>query len=54
MLKEAENTINVYVRKLEKETKIKSDRRFRLKYEFLKICNIMLILTVVTIALVLL
>lgn len=54
LLKEAENTINVYVKKLEKENRKTLDRSFRLKYKFLQICNIMLIITIVTISIVLL
>lgn len=53
VLKEAENTINMYMKKLEKENKRSADRVFRVKYRFLKVCNIMLIFAIVTIALVL-
>lgn len=53
VLKEAENTINMYMKKLEKESRKDFDRNFKLKYKFLKVCNIMLILTIVTIVLVL-
>ena len=53
VLKEAENTINMYMKKLEKENKKSIDRIFKVKYKFLKVCNIILILTIVTIALVL-
>lgn len=52
VLKEAENTINTYMKKLEKENIKCNDKTLRLKYNFLKVCNIMLVLTIVTIALV--
>ena len=53
VLKEAENTINMYMKKLEQESRKKLDTNFKLRYKFLKVCNIMLILTIVTIVLVL-
>ena len=53
VLKEAENTINMYMKKLEKESRKNFDRNFKFKYNFLKVCNIILILTIVTIALLL-
>lgn len=53
VLKEAENTINIYLKKLEKENKKSNDKKLILKYNFLKACNIMLIFTILTIALVL-
>ena len=53
VLKEAENTINTYMKKIEKENIKKVDRNFRLKYNFLKVCNIMLIFSIIIITLVL-
>lgn len=51
VLKEAENTINMYIKKLEKDSKGNIDRNFRLKYNFLKACNIILVFSIVTIIL---
>ena len=45
--KEAENTINLYVRKLQKESKMKEDNQLKRKYKFLQICNIGLILAII-------
>ena len=44
--KEAENTINLYVKKLQKESKMREDHQLKVKYKFLQICNIFLILTI--------
>ncbi len=41
--KEAENTINLYVKKLQGESRIKEEKQFRRKYKFLQICNIALL-----------
>lgn len=54
VLKEAENTINMYVKKLEGEVGKKEDRNLKLKYKFLQVCNIILVLTIVTTTLILL
>lgn len=45
--KEAENTINAYVKKLQRESKIKENDTLKMKYKFLQICNIALILTII-------
>ena len=47
VLKEAETTINTYVKKLQKETKKIEDDKFRMKYKFLQICNAILICSIV-------
>ena len=43
--KEAENTINLYVDKLQKDSNKFEEKKFKVKYKFLKICNIFLILS---------
>lgn len=45
--KEAENTINTYVKRLQKETKMRENDRLKRKYKFLQICNTGLILTII-------
>lgn len=45
--KEAENTINMYIKKLQKESKIQSDHQLKMKYKFLQICNIVLISVII-------
>ena len=45
--KEAENTINAYVKRLQKETKMRENDRLKRKYKFLQICNTGLILTII-------
>ncbi len=47
VVKEAESTINAYVRKLQKDVKKVEDKRLKMKYKFLQICNIGLILTII-------
>jgi len=47
VVKEAERTINTYVKKLQKESKIIEDMKLRRKYKFLQICNAGLIMTIV-------
>ncbi len=44
--KEAENTINQYVTKLEKESKKVENEKLKMKYKFLQVCNGILILTI--------
>lgn len=44
--KEAENTINLYVKKLQKESRNREDHQLKRKYKFLQICNVALILTI--------
>ncbi len=51
--KEAENTINLYVKELQKEVKKKEDNLFKMKYKFLQICNIALVLTIIIATLIL-
>lgn len=45
--KEAENTINDYVKRLQKESKIKENDRLKKKYKFLQICNTILIFSII-------
>lgn len=52
--KEAENTINMYIKKLQKESKMSEDHRLKIKYKFLQICNIALILTIIIATLIIL
>lgn len=47
VLKEAESTINTYVRKLQKESKKIEDDKFRMKYKFLQVCNVILIFSII-------
>lgn len=50
--KEAENTINMYVKRLQKESKMLENHQLKMKYKFLQICNIALILTIMIAALI--
>lgn len=43
VMKEAENTINNYVKKLQKEANSKEEMALRKKYKFLQVCNVVLI-----------
>lgn len=47
ILKEAETTIDTYVNKLQKESSKAKDSKFKRKYRFLQICNVILILTII-------
>lgn len=47
LLKEAETTIETYVNKLQKESTKIQDNKFKIKYRFLQICNIILILSMI-------
>lgn len=47
VVKEAETTINNYVKKIQNKSKESEDINFKKKYKFLQVCNIMLILTMV-------
>ena len=47
VLKEAESTINTYVKRLQKESKMLEDTKLKRKYKFLQICNAILILTII-------
>lgn len=47
VIKEAESTINTYVKKLQKETKKKEDWNLKKKYKFLKVCNAVLVLSII-------
>ena len=53
VVKEAENTINTYVKKLQLETKNREDTAFKKKYKFLQVMNGILILTIVVSAILL-
>lgn len=46
LMKEAENTIDMYVHKLEKNSKKIKDNHFKMKYRFLQISNCILILII--------
>lgn len=48
--KEAEDTINTYVKRLQKEAKIKENDRLKMKYKFLQICNTVLVLAIIVAA----
>ena len=54
IVKEAENTINSYVKRLQKETKKFDDKKMKYKYKFLQISNSVLIAMLVIFAIVLL
>lgn len=47
VMREAENTINSYVRRLQKDTKKIEDKHLKMKYKFLQICNVVLILCLI-------
>lgn len=47
VMKEAESTINMYVKKLQKEAKKREDTNLRKKYKFLQISNTVLILSMI-------
>ncbi len=47
VMKEAESTINAYVKKLQKDVKQTEDKKFKMKYKFLQICNVVLILSII-------
>ncbi len=47
VMKEAENTINNYVKKLQKEASNKEEISLRKKYKFLQVCNALLISSIV-------
>lgn len=47
VMKEAESTINLYVKKLQKDAKKIEDKQFKMKYKFLQICNVVLILSII-------
>lgn len=47
VVKEAENTINMYVKKLQNKAQEAEDRNFRMKYKFLQVCNVVLILSLI-------
>lgn len=51
VMKEAENTINNYVRRLQTQTKKNEDKQFRMKYKFLQICNAVLISSLIFVVL---
>ena len=51
--KEAENTINLYIKKLQKDCKTQVNDQLKMKYKFLQICNIALICTIIIAALIL-
>ena len=45
--KEAEDTINTYIKRLQKESKMKENDILKMKYKFLQICNTVLILGII-------
>ena len=47
VVKEAEQTINSYVKKLQKDSKKIEEDKLKMKYKFLQICNVCLILTII-------
>lgn len=47
VLKEAESTINAYVKKLQKDAKRNETQKLKIKYKFLQIFNVALILTII-------
>lgn len=47
VMKEAESTINTYVKKLQKETKKSETQVLKMKYKFLQICNAVLVLSII-------
>ena len=51
--KEAENTINLYIKKLQKDSKMQINDQLKMKYKFLQICNIALVCTIIIAALIL-
>lgn len=53
VMKEAESTINTYVKKLQKETKKKEDWNLKKKYKFLQVCNVVLVLSIILATLIL-
>lgn len=53
VMKEAESTINTYVKKLQKEAKNKEDTNLRKKYKFLQISNTVLIISIIMATLIL-
>lgn len=53
VMKEAENTINNYVKKLQKEAKSKEEIALRKKYKFLQVCNVFLISSIIIATLIL-
>lgn len=53
VMKEAENTINNYVKKLQKEASNKEEIALRKKYKFLQVCNVLLISSMIIATLIL-
>lgn len=51
--KEAENTINLYIKKLQKDSKMQINDQLKMKYKFLQICNIALVCTIIIATLIL-
>lgn len=51
--KEAENTINLYIKKLQKDSKTQINDQLKMKYKFLQICNIALVCTIIIAAVIL-
>lgn len=51
--KEAEDTINSYIKRIQRESKIKEDEKLKMKYKFLQICNITLVLAIIIATLIL-
>ena len=47
VLKEAENTINSYVKKIQRESKIIENNKLKFKYKFLQISNCILIFSII-------
>ena len=52
VIKEAENTINSYVKKLQKDTKTEETNALKMKYKFLQISNAILIGSIIIITLI--
>lgn len=53
VMKEAENTIHNYVKKLQKENCYKEEIALRKKYRFLQVCNVFLISSIIIATLIL-